>query len=338
MKTLLKSISSLNDYNININKTKTNIGFKFPNSTLNIKKKKKFLFSLYINPNKYDDVIKKDNDNLLKKNLLKNPIDDDNIVMRKTRNKTMKDVLKFKKNIRIIKKINSDDIKQDPSYSRKNNYLLLTSLYNLPKIKKSTKFYKNMNLSSRYGDTNHTEQPKGNNITTINSKSIFNESSSLSSDKLRQNSLNLLYSKNDSMTSNNNISIKKKKSWISSLSYLLKNKYYSDTEKLLKDKITIKSFPYDHSLKDKVIHMKKVGVFWDSVFKYCVPLINIKKYKMQRDLSERKKLNYLKLIKSKSNYDDFESGNNIINPIKPKEIIQSKPIFYTSRTISDNIL
>ena len=335
MKPLIKSISSLNDYNININKSKINKGFKFPNSTLNINKKKNFLISLYLNPNKYDEVVKNNNDSLLKINLLKNP-PNNNITMRKTRYKTMKKVLKFKNNIRLFKKLNSDDVKKEPSDYRKNKYLLLTSLYNLPKIKKTTKLYKKLNFVSRLGDTNNKEKSKGINITTINSKSIINESSTLSNDKPRLNSLNPIHNKNDSKTNTNNIIVKKKKSLISRLSYLLKNKYYSDTEKLLKDKITTKSFPSDHSLKDKVIHMKKVGVFWDCVFKYCGPLINIKKYKMQRDLSERKKLDYLKLIKSKSNYDDFESGNKNINPIKLKEKSQSKHIFYTSRIINDN--
>ncbi len=47
-------------------------------------------------------------------------------------------------------------------------------------------------------------------------------------------------------------------------------------------------------MRDKVIHLKKFGAFWDSVLNYCVPIINVQKYKAQRDLSESKKMNYLK--------------------------------------------
>ena len=55
-----------------------------------------------------------------------------------------------------------------------------------------------------------------------------------------------------------------------------------------------KLFPYDYSMRDKVIHLKKFWAFWDSILNYCVPIINIQKYKAQRDLSESKKIDYLK--------------------------------------------
>ena len=319
MKTLRKSLSSLNDFNVNVNKNKINKAFKFPNSTLNIKRKKNFLISLYLNQKKYNDAIKNNNKNLLKINLLKNPINDNNLAIRKTRNKTTKDELEFQNNIGTFKKLNIDDVKQQSSYYRKNNYLLLTSLYNLPKIKKVAKLCKKLSFSSHLGASSNTDQPKGLDVTTINNKNIINESSALSSDKPRLISFNLLYNKNDSKTSNNNIIIKKKKRLMSPLSYFLKNKYYSDIETILKDKITTKSFPSDHSLKDKVIYMKKVGAFWDNVCKYCIPKINNKKYKMQKYLSEKKRFDYLD-----------------INSIKIKEKSQYKPIFYTSRIINDN--
>ena len=50
------------------------------------------------------------------------------------------------------------------------------------------------------------------------------------------------------------------------------------------------------------MNMKKVGVFWNSVLKYCVPIIYVDRYKAQRDFYEREKIKYFKPVKNKSGY------------------------------------
>ena len=269
MKHLVKSISCLNNYNFNTKENHLKKGFKFPNATINIKQNKKFLISLNLNQKKLCYTNRKNNsEETLNINLLKSPIN--NILsLRKSRNKLRRSLLNQLSNIDLFEKLKSDNIKKETVKNR-GNYLLLTSLYNLPKIKKPANLNKKLYFNSHFGDSTKNEFYIGQNDSVLSEKNIFNQSLTSSNDKSS-----------------------------------------SDTEKKLKDKINIKSFPSDHSLKDKIIHLKKFGVFWDSVFNYCVPIISVKKYKAQRDLSERKKLDYLKLIESKSNYYELMTRQNI---------------------------
>lgn len=333
MKHLTKSISSLNNYNFSIKANNLNKGFKSPNPSINIKKNKKFLLSMNLDTKKFTYTNRKNNsEGTLNIKLLKSPINN-LLTLRKSRNKIKRYLLKNISNIGLLEKNKPDNIEKEAVNNNKDNYLLLTSLYNLPKIKKPVKLNKKPYSYSHFGDTSKNEFYTGQNNSTINDKSIFNESMTSSNDKSTFNYINLLYNTNESKTSQRKNMLKKKKRLLSALSSLLKNKYYSDTEEMLKRKINIQSFPRDHSLKDKIIHLKKFGAFWDSVFNYCVPIISVKKYKAQRDFSERKKLDYLKLIKNKSNYYNMAKGQNIINIQKKIDKSISQPIFYTSRII-----
>ena len=308
MKHLVKSISCLNNYNFNTKENHLKKGFKFPNATINIKQNKKFLISLNLNQKKLCYTNRKNNsEETLNINLLKSPIN--NILsLRKSRNKPRRSLLNQLSNIDLFEKLKSDNIKKETVKNR-GNYLLLTSLYNLPKIKKPANLNKKLYFNSHFGDSTKNEFYIGQNDSVLSEKNIFNQSLTSSNDKSSFNNVKLLYNKSKMSKGKN--TFKKKKRLLSTLNSLLKDKYYSDTEKKLKDKINIKSFPSDHSLKDKIIHLKKFGVFWDSVFNYCVPIISVKKYKAQRDLSERKKLDYLKLIESKSNYYELMTRQNI---------------------------
>ena len=333
MKRFIKSNSSLNDYNFTIKENNINTGFKFPNTKINVTKKKNSLISLNWKQKQFSYTHRKNNTNeTLNINLLKSPINNF-LTLRKTRNKTMRNLLEHISNIELFEKIKSKGIskEKDNLNINKNNFLLLTSLYNLPKIKKPVKLSKKLYFNSHLGDTTKNELYTGQNDSTINDRSIFNESMTSSIDKSTFNYMNLLYN-NESKISQGTSLFKRKKRLLSTLSSLLKNKYYSDTEKKLKEKITVDSFPSDHSLKDKIIHMRKVGVFWDGVFNYCVPIIKVKKYKAQRDFFEKKKLDYFKLIENKySYYEKLSNKNNTFR--KKNDKSNSQPKFYTSRII-----
>lgn len=216
--------------------------------------------------------------------------------MKKTRNKSVKDITNFKSNVDLFEKSNVNNIEQRflTKNDKKNNYLLLTSLYNinLPKIEKK----KNLSIRKKFnfGETINNENSFLQNISQYDNKGILNESLSSTNNKKKFNTIDLLYNYHEKKIKNRQKKKIKKLYILSSLNSLLKNKYYEDTEKVLKQKISSKLFPYDYSMRDKVIHLKKFGAFWDSVLNYCVPIINVQKYKAQRDLSESKKMNYLK--------------------------------------------
>ena len=297
MKPLIKSNSTLNYFEINKEKNIIKKGFKLSNAFNKTKKIKKFPISLQLNSEKLNYLYNKINFlNKSNKCLLKKPIIEYNITLKKTRNKSVKDITNFKSNVDLFEKSNVNNIEQRflTKNDKKNNYLLLTSLYNinLPKIEKK----KNLSIRKKFnfGETINNENSFLQNISQYDNKGILNESLSSTNNKKKFNTIDLLYNYHEKKIKNRQKKKIKKLYILSSLNSLLKNKYYEDTEKVLKQKISSKLFPYDYSMRDKVIHLKKFGAFWDSVLNYCVPIINVQKYKAQRDLSESKKMNYLK--------------------------------------------
>jgi len=300
MKHFVKSNSTLNDYDFSKRNNYINNSFKLFNDSPNIKNKKKFIINLNFNKKTFNFSNKKNNNNeTMNINLLKKPISKNLLILRKTRNKIRKDIFKNKSNIDIFEKFKPNTIEKENTKNKPDDYLLLTSLYNLPKIKITKQPNKNIYFNTHLSDTSKNSFYTGLNNSKINDRNIFDESFTSSNRKLNFNYMNLLYN-NNIPTNKVKSTFKKKKRVLSTLDSLLNHKYYSDTEKVLKEKITEESFPADSSLRDKVIHMKKVGAFWDSVFKYCVPIINVRKYKVRKDIFDRKRKDYLKLIKSKS--------------------------------------
>ena len=80
-----------------------------------------------------------------------------------------------------------------------------------------------------------------------------------------------------------------KKNKFLGLENFMRDKFYSDTEKKLKNKIKTIYFRKDAKIKDKIIFIKKFGVFWKEFILYCTPIINLKKY--QIDYEHRKQNN-----------------------------------------------
>ena len=101
---------------------------------------------------------------------------------------------------------------------------------------------------------------------------------------------------------------KENKAGFSALENCLKDKFYVDTEARLKKKINDQDFTIDHSLKDKIIEMNKIGDFWGGILNYCNPIFTIKRYKYITD--ELRK------------YKDKNNNNNnygVVNELKKKD-------------------
>ena len=82
--------------------------------------------------------------------------------------------------------------------------------------------------------------------------------------------------------------------------------------KKLKDTV----FNHDHSLKDKIIEMNKIGEFWGGIVDYCNPVFSIKRFGYLK-----KRLNKNKIHKKTQSNEVLlgslsGSKNNIKNEIK----------------------
>ena len=130
MKPLIKSNSTLKYFEINKEKNIIKKGFKLSNAFNKTKKIKKFPISLQLNSEKLNYLYNKINFlNKSNKCLLKKPIIEYNITLKKTRNKSVKDITNFKSNVDLFEKSNVNNIEQRflTKNDKKNNYLLLIS-------------------------------------------------------------------------------------------------------------------------------------------------------------------------------------------------------------------
>ena len=216
------------------------------------------------------------------------------------------------KSINLLFKNNNNDNNNNKKISNKN-FILLTSLYKLPVINNKTILnsrsqpHSPINSKTR---NNNISSIVSSNSSQINANKNFNESINSSNESFNK-FLNVCFNSNDISKSSNESNNKYRKRRFSSLSSSLKEKLYSDIERRLNHKLDVRSFPSDHSIKDKIIHMKKVSIFWDCVFRYCCPIINGQKYNFLR-LEEQKKLNNIKLSENDLSYISPKRNKNYI--------------------------
>ena len=149
-----------------------------------------------------------------------------------------------------------------------NKGISLNLLYNLPKIKPKNKNCLNKNIYSR-------------NSISYSSKSQNNDMI-VGSDE-------------------NGVSSAKKSNNFLGIENFMKEKFYSDTENKLKSKIKTKYFRNDEIIKQKIIFLKKFGIFWRSFIQYCAPIIKLKKYQLDYK------------YKFGKNNNDKNNNNEIIN-------------------------
>lgn len=261
-----------------------------------------------------------------------------------------------------------------PNNNNEGDSILLTSLYTLPLLKttkriilkpiskspkKITKHNNkntsalsfcgafNESVSTNYNDSNNlfneicvNKMSRNNSLTKINNNniSIINNNNTTNNNNVSK--INYNYSKNNLYinTKSKNIStscnMKEQRKYDLNLKMCMKDRYYCDVNKKLSNKLDERSFPSDHSIKDKIITMKKVGIFWNGVFQYCSPSIKVVKYKYDKLLFDERK--------SKGNKNEGEKSEDWITNINPKDIYKmynlnkkNEPKLFTAKLIND---
>jgi hypothetical protein len=130
---------------------------------------------------------------------------------------------------------------------------------------------------------------------------------------------NIEYSKSVENSFKNNYTNTEGK-YVVKLENYMKDKFYEDIEKKMNIKLMDRNFCHDKSMKDKIIKLNKIGLFWGSVFEYCNPLITVKKYKCIKDQ-----------LKNNKNIDTDETyAENYKNKMNNK----MKPILYTHNLVN----
>ena len=110
----------------------------------------------------------------------------------------------------------------------------------------------------------------------------------------------------------------------------MKDKFYEDIDKKMNLKLKYKNFLHDTSVKERIIKMNKIGLFWGGVFEYCNPLLSATKFKFQKQFNHNK----YKVKKNEMHIDEYKSKinqemkpilytNNLFNKLMRKEKIQN---------------
>ena len=188
-------------------------------------------------------------------------------------------------NISEFKKNNKND----------SNYVKLSSLFSLPSLEK--KINKKMIHKVFSFDTSNDSKSPTETTQRKPKKKLFNNISII---KI----INKYSQKNNSMDMKN---IKKdldddsKDKKFKNLKNFMKNKYYEDVDKKFEKKLKSNDF-VDFRVKDKIIEIGRVGVFWKGVFDFCYPMIFSERYKtLQKKFANTNlsKLNFNKSVKYK---------------------------------------
>ena len=159
------------------------------------------------------------------------------------------------------------DLNSHKNTINKNDYIKLNTLFTLPTIDK--KFI-------RYNSNRSIKIPKNIFLNNFINNKYKNDSNK--NNKLRFN----LFNQNISIAKSNN------ESKYNNLYSFMKLKYYEDVNERLEKKLRDESF-IDRGVKDKLIKMGKVGIFWKNVIEYCSPLLFEEKYKNMKKIINNKK-------------------------------------------------
>ena len=124
---------------------------------------------------------------------------------------------------------------------------------------------------------------------------------------------------------NKNLSSQPKKNENNQLTKLqnyMKDRFYMDTEAKMSKKLKDTVFNHDHSLKDKIIEMNKIGEFWGGIVDYCNPVFSIKRFGYLKKKLDKNKKN------RNNNSEGTNSSENILGSKKSnKNEIKSMRLF-----------
>jgi hypothetical protein len=164
---------------------------------------------------------------------------------------------------------------------KNSQYIKLNSLFNLPPIGNTINRYNSFKSINNTNSNNKVEED--NNQVKYNQ---FRKKKKIKNfhKKIR---LNLFNNEQLSKIKMRNRTEKKlDDNKYDNLSNFMKLKYYEDVNEKMERKLRDDYF-IDRGVKDKIINMGKVGIFWKNVFDYCSPLLYAEKYKNMKKYEKK---------------------------------------------------
>ena len=182
-----------------------------------------------------------------------------------------------------------------------NNNIYLTNIFKLPEIKT-----RNYNQSFIFPNNKKLLKSYEKNLSLLNDdNNLINKSLSLN--KSKQN----------------------KK--IGNLENYMKEKFYFDVDKNVKNKFKKKNWFSESNTQEHLIHMKKVVTFWNGICDYTIPKFSVQKFKETKKSLEEKKKDKLPIkIETKEEEKKLPIlfTNSIVNNLNHIKKIYNENLFY----------
>jgi allantoicase len=233
---------------------------------------------------------------IMKNNILNNILEKSS--QTNTINVSNNEESKNKTNIQIQNNFNNKNNNND---NNNNNNIYLTNIFKLPEIKT-----RNYNQSFIFPNNKKLLKSYEKNLSLLNDdNNLINKSLSLN--KSKQN----------------------KK--IGNLENYMKEKFYFDVDKNVKNKFKKKNWFSESNTQEHLIHMKKVVTFWNGICDYTIPKFSVQKFKETKKTLEEKKKDKLPIkIETKEEEKKLPIlfTNSIVNNLNHIKKIYNENLFY----------
>ena len=233
---------------------------------------------------------------IMKNNILNNILEKSS--QTNTINVSNNEESKNKTNIQIQNNFNN---KNNNNNNNNNNNIYLTNIFKLPEIKT-----RNYNQSFIFPNNKKLLKSYEKNLSLLNDdNNLINKSLSLN--KSKQN----------------------KK--IGNLENYMKEKFYFDVDKNVKNKFKKKNWFSESNTQEHLIHMKKVVTFWNGICDYTIPKFSVQKFKETKKSLEEKKKDKLPIkIETKEEEKKLPIlfTNSIVNNLNHIKKIYNENLFY----------
>jgi len=233
---------------------------------------------------------------IMKNNILNNILEKSS--QTNTINVSNNEESKNKTNIQIQNNFNNKNNNND---NDNNNNIYLTNIFKLPEIKT-----RNYNQSFIFPNNKKLLKSYEKNLSLLNDdNNLINKSLSLN--KSKQN----------------------KK--IGNLENYMKEKFYFDVDKNVKNKFKKKNWFSESNTQEHLIHMKKVVTFWNGICDYTIPKFSVQKFKETKKSLEEKKKDKLPIkIETKEEEKKLQIliTNSIVNNLNHIKKIYNENLFY----------
>ncbi len=230
---------------------------------------------------------------IMKNNILNNILEKSS--QTNTINVSNNEESKNKTNIQIQNNFNNNN------NNNNNDNIYLTNIFKLPEIK--TRNY--------------------------NQSFIFPNNKKL----LKSNEKNLSLLNDDNNLINKSLSLNKSKQnkKIGNLENYMKEKFYFDVDKNVKNKFKKKNWFSESNTQEHLIHMKKVVTFWNGICDYTIPKFSVQKFKETKKSLEEKKKDKLPIKIEKKEEEKklpILFTNSIVNNLNHIKKIYNENLFY----------